>query len=136
MNTKFKRRLFFVLALGFIVSCSQRPELAKSASLDQFDGNWTGEWSWKKGIITNLEIKFGKIKFSNFPATHDATGEITASGEGEVEFQTEWSTPAPCILVTLPNSNLTVPVYITADKKRLYYPYSTSNGDYIMFSRK
>lgn len=135
MSTNHYRRLLFVLTLGFVVSCSQRPELAKTASLAQFDGNWTGEWSWAQGGVADLEIKLGRIKYTNFPAFH-AKGETIVSGESEVEFQNQWSTPAPCILMTLPDSGLVVPIYITKDKNRLYYPVSTSKRKYIVFSRK
>jgi hypothetical protein len=129
----------FALTLGFVVSCSQRPELAKTASLDQFDGSWTGEWSWKKGSVTDLDIKHGTIRFRNFPASSFVTGEFAVSGESKAEFNLQWSTPAPCILVTLSTySNLTlaVPIYMAEDKEHLYYPVSTSKRTYIVFSRK
>lgn len=136
MRAKF---IFFgaIMAIfGLVASCSRRPALAETATLADFDGAWTGEWSWKDGSLTTLEIDHGKVKLSNFPASRSTTGETVVSGEGTVEFQSQWSTPAPCVLVTLPESELMVPIYITKDKEGLYYPVSTSNQRFIIFSRK
>jgi hypothetical protein len=138
MNSRFKC-CFYALILGLAVSCSKRPELATTASLAQFDGSWTGEWSWKKGSVTDLDIKLGTIRFRNFPVSSVVTGEVAVSGESKAEFKLQWSTPAPCILVTLSTySNLTlaVTVYMAEDKEHLYYPVSTSKRTYIVFSRK
>lgn len=125
-----------IAIFGLVASCSRRPALAETATLADFHGEWIGEWSWKKGNLTALEINHGKAKLSNFPASSSTAKEAVVSGEGAVEFRTQWSTPAPCVLVTLPGSELMVPIYITINKESLFYPVSTSGQKFIIFSRK
>lgn len=116
--TNIFRLLLIVATLVTASSCVRRPALAEASLLAEFDGEWVGEWSWKKGNWATLQIGNGKVKFANFPYDDDKGGEVVMSGGGVAEFASEWSRQSPCILVTLPgNPKTAVPVYISRDKE-------------------
>lgn len=76
------------------------------------------------------------MKVSGFPIKNGPTDEIVVvSSEGEGEFLSEWARRAPCVLVSLPNPKIGVPLYITRDKEHLVYDASVSRDQRIIFKK-
>src|SRR5687768_10042420 len=121
-----------LLLLSLLVSCSRKPQFATSAVPKDFEGQWAGTWSWNTNSTT-VEISGTRVKVSGFPINKGPTDEmVVVSSEGEGEFLSEWSRRAPCVLVSLPNPKMGVPLYITRDKEHLVYEASVSQGRRII----
>jgi hypothetical protein len=124
-----------LLLFSLLVSCSRKPQFATSAVPKDFEGHWSGTWSWNTNSTT-VEISGTSVKVSGFPVKKGATDEIVVvSSEGEGEFLSEWSRRAPCVLVSLPNPKIGVPLYLTRDKEHLVYDASVSRGQRIIFKK-
>ena len=120
------------------MSCSRNPELATSAVAKDFDGTWSGFWSWEPTRSTSLDISGTELKVTELPLEEspgDKMGAITA--EGEARFQSEYgSKGAPCILLYFLDHKEVVPLFISKDKEHLIYTVDINLDRRIIFKRK
>jgi len=127
----------FVSLLLFAVSCSRQPELAGSAIAKDFDGHWSGRWSWATNNTTSVDISGTNIQVSRFPIdTAPAGGIVIVSGGGQVRFQSHYgSQDSPCILLFFENPRDVVPLCIAKDKKHLIYDVNIIHDQQIILER-
>ena len=127
-----------LLVLFLFASCS-RPDrdLASSAVAKDFDGQWDGTWNWDPNRTTSLEISGLQLKFAGLPI-EKASGENTVlTSQGEAHFEREYgSEGAPCVLLYIQSNIMTVPLFITKDKKHLIYDVDLNYDKQIIFTKK
>lgn len=125
-----------VIMLCCLAACSQGLDLAKSATHEDYTGEWTGAWSWNDIDKSSVQIISNIIVLEHFPIIGVDTDEIqTLSTTGVVEYLDEWSRRAPCILVLLQDPNVGFPIYISEDKNQLLYTISEHMRQRIIFER-
>lgn len=145
MNFNFKKRVALnvsssVTAMSLallLISCSKKPEYATSAVASDFDGQWSGAWSWHTNSTSFIEISNGRVKIKELPLeTEPADTIAVVSTEGEVRFANEYgSKRAPCVLLYLDAPKHAVPVYISKDKTRLIYNVDLNRERRIVFDK-
>jgi hypothetical protein len=134
MNLKY---LTFPLIFAAALSCSRESTvLATKANPGDFDGVWTGKWSWKPTESTSLEVFEGRVRAKNYPIRDLRTDEtVVVSVSGKATFESEYGSPnAPCVLLDFPNEVVT-PIFISRNKKRLIYRVSAARDWNIIFER-
>jgi hypothetical protein len=114
-----------------------KPELATSASAKDFDGQWSGHYSWDSTRVTSVEIAGTKLKVKGLPVETSTNDQIVViSEQGEARFESQYgSKNAPCVLLYFSDRKEVVPLFISKDKARLVYIVDINLDRQIVFTR-
>jgi hypothetical protein len=109
-----------------------------SAKQQDFEGRWRGEWNWEAGETAFLEIKNGQVTARKFPLNEGSDrGKTVVSSMGKAIFQESYGqTGAPSILLDFSEAKIIAAIYLSKDKRRLIYMYSTNDDAWIEFERE
>jgi hypothetical protein len=133
-----KKLAVSVLVASLLASCSPRQtDFAATAVATEFDGSWSGTWSWNPRKTSTVEIANGRVKVDGFPLRKSPRDQVVVlSAEGEARFQAAYGAKgAPCVLLYFQNPKDVVALFITEDKRHLLYDVSLVRDQRIVFQR-